>query len=77
MRMLSEQIYRPANEETEAEPIAVIAHVRGTCNDAITLEFDDYQITLSVGAAASLASTIREATSAFLLHHNGTATKEN
>jgi hypothetical protein len=74
--MLSEEVYRPGfNAETD--PIAVIAHVHGTCDDAITLEFDDFQINLSVGAAASLARTIREAIGGFLLHHNGTATKEN
>ncbi len=74
--MLSEEVYRPGLN-AEADPIAVIVHVHGTCDDAITLEFDDFQINLSVGAAASLANTIRQATSGFLLHHNGTATKEN
>jgi len=55
-----ELIYRPQyNQETD--PIAVIVHIHGTPDDAITLEFDDYQINMSVGAAASLATTIHSA----------------
>jgi len=74
--MLSEKVYRPGyNRETD--PMAVIVHVHGTPDDAITLEFDDYQINMSVGAAASLAATINAAIGGYL--HTGTTqgTEEN
>jgi hypothetical protein len=70
--MLSKEIYR-SGFNAETDQIAIIVNVHRSREDAITLEFNDldFQITLSVGAAESLASTIREAIGGYL-RRNGT-----